>query len=320
MFGLLLLLHGRELHADDADSVAMHTLPIFEARIESSDVSLGRPFELCLLGRHRRSTRVLWPESLELGDAFEQRARRVSSRSLGPAVVRSELCVEILVFDTATREIPALAIPYDLGTGQSLTRSSAALPLRVLSEVGADDASLRAPASPLPLMVRDWRRLGVVAGIAIVLGIVLGTWRWRRKRKAHRKVMDLLEPVAERSVHEEALARLAVLESSGALDSDELKPCYLEMSEILRSYLGKRFGFTALDLTTAEIRSRLVSVDGSEAWLESAMSWLSRCDLVKYAKTAADQDEAREALYAARRLIDSTRDVESGRRREVSRA
>jgi hypothetical protein len=83
---LLVHVHARQLRADDS-AVAMHTLPVFEARLTSDEVDLGRPFELCLVGRHRRGTRVLWPERLELGDAFEQRARRVSSQKMTSAEI-----------------------------------------------------------------------------------------------------------------------------------------------------------------------------------------------------------------------------------------
>jgi hypothetical protein len=72
--------------------------------------------------------------------------------------------------------------------------------------------------------------------------------------------------------------------------------------------MGQRFGFSSLDLTTSEIQSRLQAADdGKEEWIASVMSWLTRCDLVKYARSAADREDASEALGLARAWIEQTR-------------
>ncbi|HWM85905.1 MAG TPA: hypothetical protein VNO33_08700, partial [Kofleriaceae bacterium] len=103
------------------------------------------------------------------------------------------------------------------------------------------------------------------------------------------------------------LARLDELEASDALDAADLKPVYLSMSEILRAYMGRRFGFPALDLTTFEIRRELMVRPGGQAAAELISGWLERADLVKFAGYLASADEARQALYDARIFIDRTR-------------
>ena len=110
-----------------------------------------------------------------------------------------------------------------------------------------------------------------------------------------------------RSAHEEALARLTEVEASGALDAEDRKPAYLEMSEILRAYIGRRFGFPALDLTTGEIRRELETRPDGAGAADLVYGWLEHGDMVKFAGYDASPDEARQSLYEARIFIDRTR-------------
>jgi hypothetical protein len=145
--------------------------------------------------------------------------------------------------------------------------------------------------------------VGLVFSALLLLALF---WRLGLRRRMTPKAKAKADP--RLPPHEEALGKLKALEASGALDAPALKPTYLDMSEIFRDYLGRRFGFSSLDLTTSEMRTRLEAAPGCEEWQEAIFAWLSRCDLIKYANSAADPDEARDALYRARRLIESTKE------------
>src|SRR5690606_18020076 len=140
------------------------------------------------------------------------------------------------------------------------------------------------------VLIRDWRLIAMLAGAALLGSTLLWAWHRTTKRRTSNRRQPRTDSREARgmpplSPDQEALARLDALEASGALDADTLKESFLEMSEIFRYYLGRRFAFSALDLTSSEMRSRLAKVDGSEAWLEEVQQWLSRCDLIKYANS-----------------------------------
>src|SRR5213078_4236158 len=81
------------------------------------------------------------------------------------------------------------------------------------------------------------------------------------------------------------------------------------VSEVIREYLGARFGFDSLELTTdellAELRARAERELGSR--LAEIRGWLSACDLVKFAKISPSASEARGTLEAAIRIVSTTR-------------
>ena len=118
---------------------------------------------------------------------------------------------------------------------------------------------------------------------------------------------------------DEALSRFHALEEAGLTTSEGRKRFYQGMSEVFRLFLGAQFSISTLDLTTAELRFRLRSIEHSEEWREAALTWLAECDLVKYAKSEVDQDEALLMLERAVSLV--RRIAAAGRTpQEVARA
>ena len=79
------------------------------------------------------------------------------------------------------------------------------------------------------------------------------------------------------------------------------------MSEVIREYLGARFGFDSLELTTDELCAELQRTAGREVLLGEVQGWLSACDLVKFAKISPSAAEARGSLETAILIVTSTR-------------
>jgi hypothetical protein len=76
---------------------------------------------------------------------------------------------------------------------------------------------------------------------------------------------------------------------------------------VIREYLGARFGFDSLELTTEELIDELRRAAGGKLVLGEISGWLSGCDLVKFAKLSPSASEARGALELAIRIVESTR-------------
>ena len=78
----------------------------------------------------------------------------------------------------------------------------------------------------------------------------------------------------------------------------------MRLSEILRAYLGARFGFAALEATTSEIALALaVRPDEVGEWRHEILRVLRYMDLVKFAKHTAAREESEALLSATRQLV-----------------
>ncbi len=105
------------------------------------------------------------------------------------------------------------------------------------------------------------------------------------------------------------MERLDRLGAYGFLENADNRPFYFAVSEIIRDYLGGRYGFDSLELTTDELIAELRRQAGRELVLGEIQGWLSACDLVKFAKISPSAAEARGALESAIRIVTATRPV-----------
>ena len=90
----------------------------------------------------------------------------------------------------------------------------------------------------------------------------------------------------------------------------DLRPFYFELSEAIREYLGGRFGFNSLEMTTEELVATMHDVPAQALHgvvVSEIEGWLSGCDLVKFAKVAPSPEQARGALETAILLVASTK-------------
>jgi hypothetical protein len=122
-------------------------------------------------------------------------------------------------------------------------------------------------------------------------------WQKFKRRKTVAKSVPAVPP------HRRAKDRLR---NVNELLSDPYAYCSL-VSDVVRTYLEERFDLHAPDRTTEEfldeMRSTAVLHPDHKALLEE---FLSRCDLVKFARFEPTQDELKSLLDAALRVIDET--------------
>jgi len=122
-------------------------------------------------------------------------------------------------------------------------------------------------------------------------------WKKLKRRKTVAKPVVVIPP------HRRAKDRLR---NVNELLSDPYAYCSL-VSDVVRTYLEERFDLDAPDRTTEEfleeMRSTAILHPDHKALLEE---FLSRCDLVKFARFEPTQDELKALLDSALRFIDET--------------
>lgn len=153
--------------------------------------------------------------------------------------------------------------------------------------------------APVPIG-SGWWWLALIALALAIAALVF----WLRKRKKPVPIdPQLLIPP-----HRRARERLRGAEE---LISDPYRFCSL-VSDVIRVYLEERFNLHAPDRTTdeflAELRDRSTLKEEQKLLLEN---FLTRCDLVKFARHEPTEPELRGLLEAALRLIDETQQVET---------
>ena len=304
----LVLLVGLSSPVLASQSVSTTTLPRFEVQLPEESVTVGETFRVEVEALHPARTTISLPEHLALGQHFVEVARS-STREIDGEVLMTRLSLDLMALDSRIAEFPALSLDYRDGTGIEQVRRTE--PQAISLGLHEKSGTLRPLVGPVTVSRGNWQLIfvGAVAICILLLTLILllvlrrGETRTVLGKSRHRVLPG-----------DEGLAQLNELETkkaSGRLEEADLKQVYLEMSEILRTFLERQLAFPALDLTTREIGECVHEIEGEDASLE-VTAWLENCDMVKFANSASDADQAREALYAARVLIAQV--AESGRR------
>ena len=145
---------------------------------------------------------------------------------------------------------------------------------------------------------RELLLYGLAAAALLAAGVLLALL-WRHRRRARPNEADPAPPP-----HERALTELQNLESRLPMDP---APFYVELTDILRTYVEQRFHIRAAEQTTPEFlrsiaRKHDIQADHRQA-LETCMLV---ADKIKFARGQATQDELRQSLAQARSLIADT--------------
>jgi hypothetical protein len=147
---------------------------------------------------------------------------------------------------------------------------------------------------PLP-DVWPWVGAGLLALLVAALALALFR-RWRARRAV--TILAPPEPphVRARRRLQDALALIR-----------QPRPFCFAVSDALRAYLEERFAFHAPERTTEEF---LVELRGTDRLTESQKAilgdFLTRCDLVKFARYEPGEPELRELHAVALRLVEET--------------
>ena len=141
--------------------------------------------------------------------------------------------------------------------------------------------------------------------MALFAAVAAGYWMYRRYRL--REVGEaLVSSAPPRPPHEVAYEALEALERSPLLEQGKVKEYYIRVSDILRTYVERRYGVPALEMATVEVLEGLEDAGLHGGTLMDVRQFLELADLVKFAKHTPDPEACREAIPAARRLVDAT--------------
>lgn len=266
---------------------------------EPDTVTVGDPVTLTIrftAGPDYRAGRIDWPFSADTLSPLE---------TLQTAEVpdSNRTCrIRVALFATGTLRVSPSSLLLLGPGGDSLLVAFAPESVHVatvldsaaIAEGPAGYKDLIEPPGRIPWWVWLGAVLFAAAGAALI-------WYWRRPRAV------VVAPVAPAlPPWEVARAELEALTAKGYHLRGEPRLFAIELSEIARRYLEKRFGFEALEQTTTEIRFALTHAEVEERRRQEILDTLVSCDLAKYAKYHWPAPELTRALGTVRAFIDAT--------------
>jgi oxygen tolerance protein BatD len=279
--------------------------PTVAAHADRNVAHVGDAITLTVMAVAKRGVPVNLPNVLELG-AFSLLDRAQSETDLGDGRLRREFTLKVAAYEPGPQTIPAIEVTY-LGPGGDVRQTrTQPVEIKIASLIANEpEPALKDNADPVAVLKQDLRLVYLAGGLlAAALGALV---TWLIVRRLRQRVVVRPGP-PPRPAHEIALERLDRLGAYGFLENADNRPFYFAVSEIIRDFLGGRFGFDSLELTTDELMEELRrrSGPGSQLILGEIGRWLAACDLVKFAKTSPTAVEARGTLEMAIQIVKST--------------
>lgn len=210
---------------------------------------------------------------------------------------------DLAAFDTGAFEIPSLTIEArSIDGATSAVLSTPPIAVTVVDAPEAKDATelldFKPPSDMAPdHTLRNWLLAGGAGLISLLAGLI---WWMRRRSRRRESTPKAAPPLPEDEV---ALAELRRLSERLPETLEEAMVFYIELSGVARVFLGRRFGFDAMDLTTSETLARLEEPIRAREPREEIGEFLDGCDLVKFAKYPATKDQALAAIEQARAMV-----------------
>ena len=281
-----------------------------QSAVDRSQITIGDVITYTVTITRDKDVKVKLPGLAENLGQFEIRDYKVFDPIKKDGKIIDRVQYKISTFDVGDFQIPPVAVEYRIppDTLKHILKSEA-IKIAVESVAPSKEGDIKDIKPPVEIPF-DWHPY-IKYGLLGLFGLILlGAliYFWIRKRSGKPLIPLKAEP--PRPPHEVALEALERLQNSDFLEKGEVKTYYSEVSEIIRRYIGGRFGVDALDLTSTELLSELKRIPISDEHLQLMTDFTDLCDLVKFAKYIPEDEENKRVIDWAFQFVRETMVVE----------
>jgi hypothetical protein len=206
--------------------------------------------------------------------------------------------------------LPPLPIAISRASGEVVTLCTNPHLVSIEDPIANEPNPKPRPNPPPRIQREEWttaKQVTYAALLALVAGAVLATLFgiWRRRPK------KLPPPIPPRPPWEVAIEGLYDVRHSGLLGEQRYAEFYDRVSDIVRRYLGDRYGYDGLESTTREALGALRRVAIPLEVVLQIQEFMQDADLVKFARRTPTEAECASAIERAEALVSRTRPTEA---------
>lgn len=288
-------------------SVASRAQGTVEASIDSVQLWMGEQTRLTVKAIVKEGSQVEFPsfepmQQLTEGvEVLEQQDGEKPSKEDG--FVEKTRTYTITSFDGKLYYLPPLTVKVN---GKPM--KTAQLALKVL-EVEVDTVNIDKFFPPKdvqdnPFLWQDWK-LPFWLSLVAILFIAAAVYLFIRLKQGKPVVINF-KAIKKLLPHQKAMKEIELIKEDKMTASENSKEYYTRLTETLRRYIEERYGFNAMEMTSAEIIDKLMNSVDSQG-VEELKELFETADLVKFAKYSTLINENDKNLLAAIDFINATK-------------
>jgi hypothetical protein len=284
----------------DAGSPPPRISPVLSAE----KAKLGEPFTYTVTVVHSPEERWELRPPADLGPFGLRSSAR--QRTDAPGQSTTTFRLEMALFELGEHTLPTLVFDV-VGGGTARTATVAGAMVEGLSSLPPDAAANGAqlmdikPNADVP--VRTYRLLWLLLALLALAAAAL----WLRRTLANRRARR--PPPPPRPLADRTREALEALRAEGLLPKGLVREFHFRLSEILRGYLGERFGFEALECTSGELLGAVERLNPSGVEHYLLQRFVDQCDVAKFARAEISPAASDWALSYAFQVVEATAPV-----------
>ncbi|MCP4603256.1 MAG: hypothetical protein GY847_22530 [Proteobacteria bacterium] len=281
-------------------------MPELKLSCEPKEVNIGEVINWQLTVKHRVGDRVHLASGASFG-TLEVRSKEVVQGVASGEWIDDILKVQLIGFEPGEVAIPPqkLTVVDVNGSIGEVETEPATVTVKSLVANEPEPKIKEDQGGGVRVFEKDYTLLwvlGILGGAAaIVLLTLLGRWLW-----AKRSPRPGPPPPPPRPAEDIALEKLDALRLSTLLAQGQIKEFHVRLSETIREYLGNRYRFDSLELSTEELIRTLRESTIGRVDIEYTVEFLQETDLVKFAKMIPTLDESYRLLEKSFEFVKKT--------------
>ena len=277
-----------------------------EAKIDSMEMFIGQQTNITLQVAMNKDSKLQMPQlanTMLTPGVLVLASSHADTADIDNGKIAVTQIFRITSFNEHLYYIPPIKVKVD---GKKYASKSLALKVLTVDVDTVHKENFFGPKGVVdnPFSWSDWSLIFWIS-VLMVLFLSLSYYLYTRYRDnkpiiRHIRIIDRLLP------HQRAMKEIEQIKAEKIWATENSKEYYTKLTETLRKYIEERYGFNAMEMTSAEIISNLQKLNDEKALAELRELFLT-ADLVKFAKYNTLINENDMNLVNAIEFINNTK-------------
>lgn len=276
------------------------------AKLDAVEILVGDQIKMFIEAKNTGNNTLQWATIPDTFNKLEIVERgKIDTTKQGNTVIYKQRLL-VTGFDSGLFKVPPFQFAVIAGSGNAYTVNTDSFLVSVTT-VPVDTSKAFRGIKNIIAVKTDWKEYlpWIIGGLVLLIGLIF-LIRYLTKNKP--KPVIIPEAPKE-TLHEKTLRLLNELDAKQLWQKGNVKLYYIELTDILRSYIEQRFKTPAMELTTDELLSKSHDHKEMSKHYDELAQILHTADLAKFAKAQPLPYEHTQTLEQTKEFVNTTKPV-----------